>query len=485
LSRLPARLVGPDAQEPPGYLAYEWNLDLRRLGVPRDAFGSAMITNIGSLGLESAFAPLIPYSRVPLILALGAVEDTPVVDGDRVVPGKTMRVCATFDHRLLDGAHAARMARVLRAPLRRPVRSLRPAARTVNAGGATFVRRPGGDLAYGRRPCLPRRRPPARCRARSRSSSPTRRASASRSTGMRNILTTFLAAAFFSHLTKDDAKGQAKDIFHVFVIGVYFFPLIGGWLSDRFFGKYRTILFVSLLYCVGHALLAIFEDEPNGFYLGLMLIAIGAGGIKPLVSTFMGDQFDQTNKVKAKLAFEMFYWSVNFGSFFASLFMPRLLRGDGPANWWGLTPASVAFGIPGILMGIAVIAFWLGRKRYVIVPPAPPDPNAFSRVVRTALLARGGAVPSAHVVGGGADDAGRAARADAGDRRPDGGPGRARGLAAVDQLRRQGHRHGRCAWPWSRSWSGWAAAPGSSSSAPAACTLTRRSTACAASCACW
>lgn len=56
-----------------------------------------------------------PYSRVPLILALGAVEDSPVVDGDRVVPGKTMRVCATFDHRLLDGAHAARMARVLRA----------------------------------------------------------------------------------------------------------------------------------------------------------------------------------------------------------------------------------------------------------------------------------------------------------------------------------------------------------------------------------
>lgn len=114
LSRLPTRLVGPMLKAT-GYLAYEWNLDLRRLGVPRDAFGSAMITNIGSLGLESAFAPLIPYSRVPLILALGAVEDTPVVDGDRVVPGKTMRVCATFDHRLLDGAHAARMARVLRA----------------------------------------------------------------------------------------------------------------------------------------------------------------------------------------------------------------------------------------------------------------------------------------------------------------------------------------------------------------------------------
>ena len=196
--------------------------------------------------------------------------------------------------------------------------------------------------------------------------------------GMRNILTTFLAVAFFAHLGKDKANAEAKDIFHVFVIGVYFFPLLGGWLADRFFGKYSTILWVSMLYCVGHAFLAIFEDEPYGFYAGLLLIAIGSGGIKPLVSTFMGDQFDQTNKHLGKVAFDAFYWIINFGSFFASLLMPRLLRGDGPARWWGLTPASVAFGIPGILMGLAVIAFWLGRKRYVRVPPAraPERPPA-------------------------------------------------------------------------------------------------------------
>jgi len=207
--------------------------------------------------------------------------------------------------------------------------------------------------------------------------------------GMRNILTTFLASAFFAGLTTAEAESEAKDIFHVFVLGVYFFPLLGGWLSDRFFGKYRTILWVSLIYCAGHAMLAAYEDVPGGFYFGLFLIALGSGGIKPLVSTFMGDQFDQRNKHLAKLAFDGFYWIINFGSLFASLLMPKLLQGWGPAKWWGLSPASVAFGIPGILMAIATVCFWLGRKRYVMVPQIPPDPDAFTRVVRTALLARG------------------------------------------------------------------------------------------------
>ncbi len=208
--------------------------------------------------------------------------------------------------------------------------------------------------------------------------------------GMRNILTTFLAGAFFAGLTTAEAESEAKDIFHVFVLGVYFFPLLGGWLSDRFFGKYRTILWVSLIYCLGHACLAAYEDVPGGFYFGLFLIALGSGGIKPLVSTFMGDQFDQRNKHLAKVAFDGFYWIINFGSFFASLVMPKLLQGWGPAAWWGLSPASVAFGIPGILMAIATLFFWIGRRRYVMVPQTPPDPHSFACVVRTALTARGG-----------------------------------------------------------------------------------------------
>jgi proton-dependent oligopeptide transporter, POT family len=195
--------------------------------------------------------------------------------------------------------------------------------------------------------------------------------------GMRNILTPFLISTLLLFMPAPERAGEAKDIFHTFVIGVYFFPLLGGWLADRFFGKYETIFWLSLVYCAGHACLAIWDDNLNGFYFGLFLIALGSGGIKPLISSFVGDQFDQTNKNKAKVVYDAFYWMINFGSFFASLLMPIFLRSYGP---------SVAFGIPGALMFIATIIFWSGRKKYIHVPPAPPDPHSFTRVARTALM---------------------------------------------------------------------------------------------------
>lgn len=102
------------------FLSYTLNLDLRWMGVPSDPFGSVMITNIGSLGLEQAYVPLVPYSRVPLVIALGAVVDAPVVQDDRVVVGKVMQVCATFDHRVLDGGHAAAMVKTVRAWMEHP-----------------------------------------------------------------------------------------------------------------------------------------------------------------------------------------------------------------------------------------------------------------------------------------------------------------------------------------------------------------------------
>jgi len=196
--------------------------------------------------------------------------------------------------------------------------------------------------------------------------------------GMRNILTPFLITTLLMFLPEDMRTGEAKHVFHTFVIGVYFFPLLGGWLADRYFGKYNTVFWLSLVYCAGHACLAIFEDNVNGFYFGLFLIALGSGGIKPLVASFVGDQFDQTNKDKAKIVFDAFYWIINFGSFFASLLMPLLLRDYGPA--W-------AFGVPGILMFIATMVFWSGKKKYVHVPPAPPNPHSFMRVAKSALLA--------------------------------------------------------------------------------------------------
>jgi pyruvate/2-oxoglutarate dehydrogenase complex dihydrolipoamide acyltransferase (E2) component len=102
------------------FLSYTLNLNLRWAGVPRDPFGSVMITNIGSLGLDEAFVPLVPYSRVPLLIAMGAVADAPVLQDGALVPGKVMKVCATFDHRILDGAHAAVMARTLKQWMERP-----------------------------------------------------------------------------------------------------------------------------------------------------------------------------------------------------------------------------------------------------------------------------------------------------------------------------------------------------------------------------
>ena len=197
--------------------------------------------------------------------------------------------------------------------------------------------------------------------------------------GMRNILTPFLTTMLLIHAYPDKAirEAEAKDLFHTFVMGVYFFPLLGGWLADRFFGKFNTILWFSLIYCAGHACLAFFDDSINGFIAGLFLISLGAGGIKPLVASFVGDQFDSRTKHLAKLVFDAFYWIINFGSFFASLLMPIFLDQLGP---------KYAFGIPGALMLVATVVLWLGRKRYVMVPVAPQNPNSFMRVVRTALF---------------------------------------------------------------------------------------------------
>ncbi len=108
------------------FASYTLNLDLRALGVPRDAFGSVMITNIGSLGLDQAWVPLVPYARVPMLLATGAIRDTPVAEDGMVQIRKVMKVNATFDHRFIDGVHAAVMARVLRAWIEHPFEHFDP-----------------------------------------------------------------------------------------------------------------------------------------------------------------------------------------------------------------------------------------------------------------------------------------------------------------------------------------------------------------------
>jgi len=100
------------------FLMYTLNFKLP--GTAADPFGSIMITNIGSLGLDVAYVPLVPYSRVPILLAVGAIKDEPVVEDGKVVPGKIMRINATFDHRFIDGFHAATMSKIVRKWLEDP-----------------------------------------------------------------------------------------------------------------------------------------------------------------------------------------------------------------------------------------------------------------------------------------------------------------------------------------------------------------------------
>ena len=132
--------------------------------------------------------------------------------------------------------------------------------------------------------------------------------------GMRNILTVFLADYLLRAAPMAVRAPHAKEIFHLFVMAVYFTPLFGGYLADRIWGKYRTILWLSLVYSAGHALLAIFDDQPTGFYLGLFLIALGSGGIKPCVASFVGDQFTAAQKSLLPKIFAAYYWAVNKAS---------------------------------------------------------------------------------------------------------------------------------------------------------------------------
>ncbi|QSQ27857.1 MFS transporter [Pyxidicoccus parkwayensis] len=200
--------------------------------------------------------------------------------------------------------------------------------------------------------------------------------------GMRNILTVFLIDYLLRNAVPETGlrEAQAKSLMHSFMAGVYFFPLIGGYLADRFFGKYRIILGLSLVYCLGHACLAMFENNATGFFTGLTLIAIGSGGIKPCVAAMVGDQFNESNSHLVKKVFAIFYWTINFGSFFASLFIPLVLKNFGPA--W-------AFGIPGILMFMATVIFWAGRDRYIRVPATGANPHSFLSVVGSVFSQHG------------------------------------------------------------------------------------------------
>ena len=95
------------------FINYDLGINLTWAGMPRDAFGSVMITNIGSMGGDTAWAPLVPYTKVPMLITLGQVKPRPWVnEAGQVEARPVARIGVTFDHRFMDGAHAAAMSRI-------------------------------------------------------------------------------------------------------------------------------------------------------------------------------------------------------------------------------------------------------------------------------------------------------------------------------------------------------------------------------------
>lgn len=189
--------------------------------------------------------------------------------------------------------------------------------------------------------------------------------------GMKGILTIFMTKYLF--LMGDEAgtpieRAEAIARYHDFTSLVYLTPVLGAFLADTVLGKYRTILSLSLVYCLGHLALAFMGSAgmsaENWMLSGLFLIALGSGGIKPCVSAHVGDQFGQSNGHLLTKVFGWFYISINVGAAASTLVTPLLLEWYGP-HW--------AFGVPGALMAVATLLFWMGRKVFIHIPPRGKD----------------------------------------------------------------------------------------------------------------
>jgi solute carrier family 15 (oligopeptide transporter), member 1 len=198
--------------------------------------------------------------------------------------------------------------------------------------------------------------------------------------GMRAVLAVYLADFLgFS-------ENSAVSSMHLFTMAAYFTPLLGAVLSDAYLGKYKTILYLSVVYTFGLVILSVCSvpgvmpgDPPAywGALLGLLLISVGTGGIKPCVSSFVGDQFVVGQEALLASVFSLFYFFINSGSVLSTLITPLLAR----------VGYAFAFGLPAVLLVAATGLFFFGRKSYRMVPPGDNVLASFAHVV--AVAARG------------------------------------------------------------------------------------------------
>ncbi|OZC12612.1 hypothetical protein X798_00243 [Onchocerca flexuosa] len=186
--------------------------------------------------------------------------------------------------------------------------------------------------------------------------------------GMRAVLMLYLITEH--HFS----ESRASLFYHSFVACAYIAPLFGSIAADNYFGRFRVILWMSAVYVIGHVLLSIgaIPQLDQSFrsifdFGGLAVIALATGGIKPCVSAFAADQFEEKQENERNQFFSFFYFSINAGSLLAILLTP-ILRGR--VKCFGSEYCfPLAFGVPGVLMLLAFILFLAGWRYYKIIPP--------------------------------------------------------------------------------------------------------------------
>ncbi|XP_027317884.3 solute carrier family 15 member 2 isoform X2 [Anas platyrhynchos] len=186
--------------------------------------------------------------------------------------------------------------------------------------------------------------------------------------GMRAVLTLY----FISFFHWDENLSTA--VYHAFSALCYFTPVIGAIMADSWLGKYKTIIYLSIVYVVGHLIKSVGAIPSLGnqvvhvvlSMVGLFLIALGTGGIKPCVSAFGGDQFEEEHTSERSKFFSVFYLSINAGSLI-STFVTPVLRGD--VKCFGEDCYALAFGVPAALMVLALVVFIAGSGLYRKMPP--------------------------------------------------------------------------------------------------------------------
>jgi POT family proton-dependent oligopeptide transporter len=169
--------------------------------------------------------------------------------------------------------------------------------------------------------------------------------------GMLAVLTLYMAKQL------GFGEADAGTYMSFFMAACYFLPLVGGYLADNFFGKYNIIVGFSIPYILGHVILGI--ESPLYLAIALVLLAMGAGVIKPNISTLMGLTYDQKRPGQEQLrtsAFAMFYLSINIGAMLGAFAVPWIRT--------HLDSYRLAFAFPAVIMVVAFFLFALGKRFY-------------------------------------------------------------------------------------------------------------------------